>query len=82
MVNAGVQRVVHRPAHHAAGEGVQHHRQEQKLMAQTEEGQVGHPELIDAAQLQPPRQVHMTLTMLLLGTGMASATITMDCNGP
>ena len=44
-------------AHHATRESVQNHRQIYKLLAQTNVGQVRHPQLIDPAQLHARRQI-------------------------
>lgn len=41
------------------GERVQDHRQIHKLLAQANVGQIGHPKLIDAAQLQARGQIYI-----------------------
>src|ERR1017187_184289 len=47
------------PAHHSSRIGVHHDRQIQKCLSQPHVGDVGHPELIDARELQPGSQVRV-----------------------
>src|SRR5438034_10338131 len=54
-----VQSPIQRPAHNASRINIEDHRQINKLLSQTNIGDIGHPKLVDSAQLHPPRQIRI-----------------------
>ena len=54
---AGPQMVIDRPTHHLAAEGIEHDGEIDEALAQSDVGDVGHPDLIRTGRLQPAHQV-------------------------
>jgi hypothetical protein len=65
---ACLQMIGQRPADHSAAEGIEHDGQVDELLAQPNIGDVGHPKLVDAGQLEVARQVRHH-PPLVLGQG-------------
>ena len=59
------QRAVQRPADHPPGEGIQNHREIDELPQQPDVGNIGYPELVQARQGHPARQVGIDRQIML-----------------